>query len=111
MHGRTDSHTSQRVIRFCGSFRTSAPGGSRERLNPTDPHSCYGRNDVSALSGRWGWDRGSTYRLYPNIEIWMRVPLGMSNSVYTLPEVPTIGFVRGMTSSSLGVRGTSTAMG
>ena len=41
----------------------------------------------------------------------MGVPLGMGSSAYTLPEVPTIGLVRGMMSSSKGVRGTSTAMG
>ena len=35
----------------------------------------------------------------------------MCSSVYTHPEVPTIGFVRGMTSFSLAMRDTSTAMG
>jgi len=35
----------------------------------------------------------------------------MGNSVYTLPEVPTIGFVRGRMSSSMGARNISTATG
>ena len=52
-----------------------------------------------------------TYWLYPIVEIVTVVPLGMGNSVYTLPEVPTIGFVRGRTSSSMGARTTSTAIG
>ena len=40
----------------------------------------------------------------------MGVPLRMGISVYTFPEAPTIGFVRGRMSSSMGVRCTSTAM-
>ena len=51
------------------------------------------------------------HQLYPIIEIVIGVPLGMGNSVYTLPEVPTIGFVRGRTSSSTGSRAISTATG
>jgi len=51
------------------------------------------------------------YKLYPNIEITTGVPLGTGSSVYTLPEVPTIGFVRGRMSSSEGVRVTSIRMG
>ena len=51
------------------------------------------------------------YKLYPNVEITTGVPLGMGSSVYTLPEVPTIGFVRGRMSSSESTRATSTAMG
>ena len=35
----------------------------------------------------------------------------MGNSVYTLPEVPTIGFVSGRMSSSIGVRIIITTMG
>jgi len=41
----------------------------------------------------------------------MGVPLGMDSSLYTVPEIPTTGFVRGMTSFSLDVRDTSAAMG
>ena len=52
-----------------------------------------------------------TYRLYPVNETATVVPLGMNNSVYTLPEVPTIGFVRGRTSSCIGTRISSTAAG
>ena len=52
-----------------------------------------------------------TYRLYPNAERARTVPLGMGSSVYTLPEVPTIGFVRGRMSSRMGARTTSTTMG
>ena len=51
------------------------------------------------------------YRLYPDIEMVATVPLGIGNSVYTFPEVPTIGFVRGRTSSCIGVRGICGAMG
>ena len=51
------------------------------------------------------------YRLYPIVEMETTVPLGMGNSVYTLPELPTIGFVRGRTSSSMGARTISTATG
>ena len=69
-------------------------------------------DDMSALfEGDDGGVRGTTYTLYPSIEIEMGVPLGTGNSVYTFPEVPTIGFVRGMTSSSIFVRDTSTEMG
>ena len=41
----------------------------------------------------------------------MLVPLGMGSSVYTLPDVPTIGFVRGRTSSCVSVRDISTELG
>ena len=51
------------------------------------------------------------HQLYPIVEIVIVVPLGMGNSVYTLPEVPTIGFERGRMSSSIGARGISTAIG
>ena len=51
------------------------------------------------------------YRLYPIVEIEIIVPLGMGNSVCDLPELPTIGFVRGRTSSSIGARTISAAMG
>ena len=52
-----------------------------------------------------------THMLYPIVETETEVPLGMVNSVYTLPEVPIIGFVRGRTSSSIGARTISTAIG
>ena len=55
--------------------------------------------------------RGNKHKLYPNVEIVMGVPLRMGSSAYTLPEVPTIGFVRGRVSFSKGVRDTSTATG
>ena len=51
------------------------------------------------------------YELYPIAEILTAVPLGMYSSVYTLPEVPTIGLVRGTISSSIGARTNSTMMG
>ena len=51
------------------------------------------------------------YRLYPIVEIVTEVPLGIGNSVYTLPEAPTTGLVRGSTSSSMGARTISKAMG
>ena len=51
------------------------------------------------------------HQLYPIVETVTGVPLGMGNSVYTLPEVPTIGFVRGRTSSSMGARAISTPAG
>jgi len=35
----------------------------------------------------------------------------MGNSVYTLPEEPTIGFVRGRMSSSIGERNTADVTG
>ena len=72
------------------------------------------------LSQRITWEiyRGSgssyvkeTYKLYPTVEMVIGVPLGMGNSVYTLPEIPTIDFVRGITSSCIGVRTTVTVMG
>ena len=53
----------------------------------------------------------TTYKLYPVVESMTVVPLGMGNSAYTLPEVPTIGFVRGRTSSFIGVRASSTRTG
>ena len=49
--------------------------------------------------------------LYPIVETATEVPLGMGNSAYTLPEIPTIGFVRGRTSSSMGARTMSIAIG
>ena len=51
------------------------------------------------------------YKLYPIVEMVTAVPLGIGNSVYTLPEVPVIGFVRGRMSSCIGARTMSTAMG
>ena len=51
------------------------------------------------------------YKLYPIVEMVTVVPLGIDSSVYTLPEIPTIGFVRGKMSSSIGVRIISRAMG
>ena len=51
------------------------------------------------------------YRLYPNAERVTIVPLGMGVSVYTLPDVPTIGFARDRTLSCTGTRTTSTTMG
>ena len=53
------------------------------------------------------WQKKKTYKLYPVVETVIKVPLGTGNSVYTFPEVPTIGFVRGITSSCVGVRATS----
>ena len=50
-----------------------------------------------------------TYKLYPASETLTRVPFGTGNPVYTLPEVPTIGFVRGKMSSCIGVRDISKA--
>ena len=67
-------------------------------------------NDVSAIPG-WQWRYETTYRLYPNVERLIIVPLVMGSSVYTLPEAPTIGFVRGRTSSRIGARTSSTTMG
>jgi len=64
---------------------------------------------VSELPGGGGVK--GAHQLYPIVEIATVVPLGMGNSVYTFPEVPTIGFERGMMSSSIGVRGISTAIG
>jgi len=52
-----------------------------------------------------------THKLYPIAEMVTGVPFGMGSSVYTFPEVPTTGFVSGRTSSSIGIRATSTAMG
>ena len=51
------------------------------------------------------------YKLYPNVEMTTGVPLGTGISVYALPEVPMIGFMRGRMSSSEGVRDTSTTTG
>jgi len=52
-----------------------------------------------------------THMLYPMVETETEAPFGMGNSVYTLPEIPTIGFVRGRTSSSTGARTISIAIG
>ena len=51
------------------------------------------------------------YKLYPLIETVTGVPFGTGNSVYTLPEVPITGFVRGKTSSCIGMRTRSAATG
>ena len=51
------------------------------------------------------------HQLYPIVEMVMGVLLGIGSSVYTLPEVPTIGFVSGRTSSSMGARTTSRPTG
>ena len=110
MYDHTGSHTPQQVIPQGRSFRTSAPVGILERLDPTGPGSCHGGNDISVLLRVWWQAHGYTYKLYPDIEIVMVVPLRMGSSVYTFPEVPTIGFVSGRTSSSLGSRSTSGAM-
>lgn len=62
------------------------------------------------------WKRSSdhgrfTYMLYPSGEMKIGVPAGIGNSSYTSPDVPIIGFERGITSSSVGARMTSIAMG
>ena len=106
-HDRTGSHTPQRVIPLVRSSPTSAPVGTHKRLNPTDLGSYHENNGISSLQGV----RENTYKLYPSADIVTGVPLGTGNSVYTFPEVPTIGFVRGRTSSSIGVRTISRAMG
>ena len=111
MLDRTGYRTPQRVIPLGHSFRTNAPVGIHEHLDPTNPCSYHGNNNMSKLSKRRWLIRWNAYKLYPIVEMVTGVPLGMANSVYTLPEVPTIGFVRGRTSSSLGVRSTSTATG
>ena len=111
MRGRTDYHTPQRVIPLGRSFQTNAPVGIPERPVPTNPCSCHRDNVMSALSRRRWVVHGNMYRLYPNAETTTGVPLGIGSSAYTLPEVPTIGFMRGRVSSSEGVRVTSTAMG
>ena len=54
---------------------------------------------------------GKKYKLYPVTEMVTLVPLGTGNSVYTLPEVPTIGFVRGRTSSCISTRAVSRITG
>ena len=51
------------------------------------------------------------HKLYPDIATMTVVPVGTDSSVYTLPEVPTIGFVRGSTSSCVVVRLVSVKMG
>ena len=56
------------------------------------------------------WESMKAHKLYPDIAILREVPFGIGNSVYTLPEVPTIGFVRGRMSSSIGVRNISITM-
>ena len=66
----------------------------------------------NSLSVLWGWwFHEKMYKLYPVNDTVTAVPLGTGNSVYTLPEVPIIGFERGRTSSSIGVRDISGAMG
>ena len=40
-----------------------------------------------------------THKLYPVTETVTTVSFGIGNSVYTLPEVPTTGLVRGRISS------------
>ena len=110
MHDRTGSHTPQRVIQPGRSFQTNAPVGIHERPAPTGPGSCHGENNISVLLRVWWQVHGYTYKLYPDIEMVTVVPLRMGSSVYTFPEVPTIGFVSGRTSSSLGSRSTSGAM-
>ena len=63
---------------------------------------------MSALPRRlWPWERLKAHKLYPDMAMPREVPFGTGSSVYTLPEVPTIGFVRGRTSSSIGIRNIS----
>ena len=111
MCDRTDYHTPQQAIRLGHSFQTNALAGIRERPGPTNPGSCHGNNNMSVQSRKWWLVRGNKYKLYPSIGIMIVIPLGMGSSVYTLPEVPMIGFVIGRTSFSLGLRDTSTATG
>jgi len=49
--------------------------------------------------------------LYPSGETKIGVPAGMDNSLYAFPDAPIIGFERGITSSLVGARMTSMAMG
>jgi len=53
MRDRTGSRTPQRAIQLGHSFRTNAPVGNRERLDPKDPGSCHVNNGMSALSRMW----------------------------------------------------------
>ena len=68
---RTDYHTLQRAIRLGRSFRTNAPAGIRERLDPTNLGFCHENNYMSMLSRRWWLVRGNKYKLYPSIGIVM----------------------------------------
>jgi len=110
---RTGSHRPQRANPPSHSFRTNAPVGIHMRPDPTNPGSCHEKKMMSALPRRWWRLRGrkKTYKLYPRNETMTVVPLGTGNSVYTFPEVPTIGFVRGRTSSCIGARAVSTRGG
>jgi len=112
MRDRTGFRILQRAIPLVRPFRTTAPVGTPGHLDPTNSGSCRENNDTSALSiSRKNWRLKQMYRLYPIVEIEITVPLGMGNSVYNFPELPTTGFVRGRTSSSVGARTISTAMG
>ena len=70
---------------------------------PQIPVPATNKNECSA-EGTVVWESMKAHKLYPDIAILRAVPLGIGNSVYTLPEVPTIGFMRGRMSSSIGVR-------
>ena len=110
MRDHTGSHIPQRVSLVARSFRTNALVGSRRHLDPIVPGSYQTSSKMRAPSRRW-WSGENMYELYPIAEIVTAIPLGIGSSVYTLPEVPTIGFVRGRTSSCTGARTISRAMG
>ena len=110
IHEPTDYRRPQRVIPLDRSFRTIAPVGTGERLDPTSLDSCHENNNENLLETVGGAAKG-IHQLYPIVEMPTGVPLGMCNSVYTFPELPTIGFVSGRTSSCMGARKISREIG
>jgi len=86
--------------------------GTRRHLIPTSLYSCKMIKPVltPGFVRRCG-ARGRAYKLYPAVETNTSVPAGTGNSLYTFPETPTTGFVRGRTSSFVATRWISIAAG
>ena len=103
---RTGYRIPRRVIQVSCSCQAIVPVGIRKRQVPTGPCSC---NEFQLCDSHDNAVR--THKLYPTVEIDTGVPAGMGNSLYTFPEVPTMGFESGRTSSLLGARMSSIATG
>ena len=102
---RTGCRKPQKAYPAFLSRPATVPVGIRRRPAPTSLYSCEMIKRVLTPGSLLGCGaRRQAYMLYPATEACTGVPAGMGNSLYTFPETPTIGFVRGKTSSLVATR-------
>ena len=80
-------------------------------MRPDPTNLGFYRKKKTRMSALPRGSKTKAHKLYPDIATVTVVSLGIGISVYTLPEIPTIGFVRGRTSSCAVVRLISVKMG